>query len=69
MKDIKVKDKRLNKALKKMSIWPGVVLFIALVGITILILSMFIEVLIQYIGKEKASAFKDEAKYIGRVSN
>ena len=67
MKDIKVKDKRLNKALKKMSIWPGIVLFIALVGIMTFILSMFISIFIEYLGKEKASAFRDEAKYIGHV--
>ena len=67
MKHVKIKDKRLNKALKKMSIWPGVVLFTVLVSITMLILLTFISIFIEYIAKEKASAFREKAEYVGHV--
>ena len=50
-----------------MSVWPGVVLFTTLAGITLIILCIFISIFIEYIGKEKVSGFREETKYIGHV--
>ena len=67
MKEIKIKNKKLNRALKKMSIWPGAVLFIILLSAMMMILFSFVAIFLDYIGKEKVRGFKAEAEYIGHV--
>lgn len=67
MKPLKVKNKKLNKALKKMSIWPGVTLFFVLIGFSLMVILAFISIFVYYLEEEKVNRLKDETQYVARL--
>ena len=67
MKPLKVKNKKLNKALKKMRIWPGVTLFFVLIGFSLMVILSFISIFVYYLEEEKINRLKDETQYIARL--